>query len=226
MNSTGGKDIRKKVRKVLSSMGLKQQPFYPERHYSAEKLKEIDALYRLAGKSIGAKKKFSDAVARTEIEAVSDSLATRVEDLAFFLSKKPRKGQKVLDIASGSTITPMVAERLTKAEYHAVDLSREMLKQSEKLGSSRVSKAQGLAEKLPYKSGVFNEVWMENPDRLEGESIREAHRVLKPGGVFKIVIHIDKPIDKIAFGKAFNSVGFSVEIQQLGAFTTIKASKK
>lgn len=226
MRNKKANDIRPKARKVLSSMGVKQKQFRPENYYSSEELRKIGDMYRLSNESLGAKKRLSDAIAKTEIEGVSDNLEHRVEDVAFFLKKKPRKGQKVLDIASGSTLTPMVAGKLTKAEYHAVDISREMLLQSEKLGKSSVNKVQGVAENLPYKSGVFNEVWLENPDRLEGVAIKEAHRVLKNGGVFKVVARVNQVVDKKAFGKIFKNAGFYVEVNQSGPLVTVTAKKK
>lgn len=106
---------------------------------------------------------------------------------------RPEPSQVVLDVATGTghaalALAPLVA-RVT-----GLDLTPEMLEQARRLAESRgidnVEWIVGDAHALPFPDSSFD-IWMARaaPHHFDdlGGAIREAHRVLRPGGSVVII---------------------------------------
>lgn len=125
----------------------------------------------------------ADAYLKSAVHAAGEDLAALVGLVA------GRPDAKVLDLGcGGGHVTFNAAAHV--AEVTAYDLSPEMLavvvKAASVRGLSNVSTRQGVAEKLPFEDGAFDFVlsrfsahhWQDF-----GMALREAARVLKPGGI-------------------------------------------
>lgn len=94
-----------------------------------------------------------------------------------------KKGEKVLDLASGNSIVGSYWAKEFDADVTAFDLSESALKDAKKRGVKTVLGS--VEEKLPFKSGTFDTVfWGDNIEHVFSvESIiKEINRVLKKGG--------------------------------------------
>lgn len=94
-----------------------------------------------------------------------------------------KKGEKVLDLASGNSIVGSYWKDHFGADVTAMDLSESALRDAKKRGVKTILGS--VEEKLPFKSGTFDTVfWGDNIEHVfSGESIlREINRVLKKGG--------------------------------------------
>lgn len=94
-----------------------------------------------------------------------------------------KKGEKVLDLASGNSIVGSYWQIHYNAKVVAMDLSESALRDAKKRGVKTILGS--VEEKLPFKSGTFDTVfWGDNIEHVfSGESIlREINRVLKRGG--------------------------------------------
>lgn len=99
------------------------------------------------------------------------------------LPKLMKKGEKVLDLASGNSIVGSYWQSHYDADVTALDISEKALSDAKKRGVKTVLGS--VEEKLPFKSGSFDTVfWGDNIEHVfSGESIlREINRVLKKGG--------------------------------------------
>ena len=107
----------------------------------------------------------------------------------------PRKGAAyhVLDVAGGTgDIAFRIAKRSEGARIIVADINAEMLAVGRKRAADRgldraVTFMEANAEELPFESGRFDAVTIafgiRNVPRID-KALREAHRVLKPGGHF------------------------------------------
>jgi len=95
-----------------------------------------------------------------------------------------RFGDIVLDVASEWSIFPLVAERLTGAAVYRLDLIYPAGHHGRWIGAS--------AAEMPLQAGSVDKIVLHNAfEHFEGDAdarfLREAHRVLKPGGQLLIV---------------------------------------
>ncbi len=139
------------------------------------------------------------AAARHIFSASGRNLKDRVQDLVVEHLQWDGKG-KVLDIGCGNApLTIKIAQQYPEAEIIGLDYwgkgwdySEQMCRQNAQLSgvNGRVSFKQGSATALPFEDASFdlvvsNLVFHEVKDAADKrDSIREALRVLKPGGVF------------------------------------------
>ena len=105
------------------------------------------------------------------------------------------EGLKFLEIGSGTgSLTKFVALAFPKAQITCLDLSHEYLKlaQENLKNFKRVNYTQGTGEKTDFKSSSFDAVFScflfhELPSSVRLELTHEAHRILKPHGLFGCV---------------------------------------
>ncbi|MGE4286656.1 MAG: class I SAM-dependent methyltransferase [Phycisphaerae bacterium] len=120
---------------------------------------------------------------------------------------------RILDLGCGTgTMTLELASMLTSGEVVGIDASHKMIdvakKHLERRGlEERCSFEYALAEKLPFPDNSFESCvssmfYHHLPIELKKESLKEAFRVLKPGGTFH-VIDVDKPDNFFAFAAAW-----------------------
>jgi ubiquinone/menaquinone biosynthesis C-methylase UbiE len=99
-------------------------------------------------------------------------------------------GGKVLDIGCGTgNWLVRLAKKYKKFELHGIDRSQGMLAVAAKKNQNIELKT-GLAEKLPYNDGEFDFVFMIEALHHfddQAQSLREASRVLKPGGCLFLI---------------------------------------
>jgi ubiquinone/menaquinone biosynthesis C-methylase UbiE len=115
----------------------------------------------------------------------------------------PEDGQvrRVLDLAcSCGQCTTAFKERFPSAEVWGVDVSAPMARYAHKRAADMgldVHFKQALAEDTGFPAGSFdlvfaNIMFHELPEEISAAAIREAHRILRPGGVFCFVDIRDK----------------------------------
>lgn len=94
-----------------------------------------------------------------------------------------KRGEKVLDLASGNSIVGSYWAKEFGADVTAIDFSESALKDAKKRGVKTVIGS--IEEKLPFKSGSFDTVfWGDNIEHVfaPADILKEIHRVLKKGG--------------------------------------------
>ncbi|GII96450.1 class I SAM-dependent methyltransferase [Sinosporangium siamense] len=116
--------------------------------------------------------------------------------------------ERVLDLACsvGQSATALV-ERWPGAEVHAVDVAPAMLRYATLRANGMglpVHFSRQLAEDLEFEDGSFDVVFCyilfhEVPQDMARRIIREAHRVLRPGGRFVVVDFMSRPTSDPAF---------------------------
>lgn len=120
------------------------------------------------------------------------------DEMGFALARGIPKGdhRKILDLGCGvGKSTFPYCQLYPNAEIHGLDYAAPMLKYGHKLAEARGAKVhfkQALAEATGYEDNSFDvvsAVWLfhEIPRKAMNEIIREAHRILKPGGYFAIM---------------------------------------
>ena len=101
-----------------------------------------------------------------------------------------QKNDVVLDVGSGSgDIATEIIKQKLKVELYLLDLNKEMLKQGEKKfkNLTNINYIIGNAEKLDFKENFFDKYTISFCLRNITDyklSIKEAYRVLKPGGKY------------------------------------------
>lgn len=102
-----------------------------------------------------------------------------------FTALSPKKGEKILDIGAGSGYYSFHALR-KGALVTASDISQNYLSQAKKLCKGKIETVVASSEKLPFKDNIFDKILMseviEHTPKYR-ESVKEAIRVLKPGGI-------------------------------------------
>lgn len=101
--------------------------------------------------------------------------------------------QSILDLACGfGKTTFSLKKRFPDADVHGLDLSGPCLRLARRMGTERgleIHWRQGDAERTPYVDGSFDLVTVsmalhEMPTESIYGTLREAHRLLRPGGTF------------------------------------------
>jgi demethylmenaquinone methyltransferase/2-methoxy-6-polyprenyl-1,4-benzoquinol methylase len=103
----------------------------------------------------------------------------------FLVSRLPRDGGHVLDVATGTGL--VAAELLRRGfEVTGVDQSPEMLARARERFGPRIELAESSAESLPFAQGSFDHLtvtyllrYVDDP----GATLAELARVVRPGGV-------------------------------------------
>lgn len=132
----------------------------------------------------------AERYAASRIHAEGESLSRLVEMVA------PRANWEAIDIATGPGHTALAFAPKVKSVI-ATDITPEMLQVARGLAEARgirnVSFQEASAEKLPFADGSFDLVICRTaPHHFDnvGAFVREAARVLRPGGVFGLVDNI------------------------------------
>jgi demethylmenaquinone methyltransferase/2-methoxy-6-polyprenyl-1,4-benzoquinol methylase len=131
----------------------------------------------------------------------------------------PQENTNLIDVASGTgDIAKLFLEKINnKGSVHCVDENKDMLKinKGKNLNKSNIKWFCNNAEKLPFKDNFFDyytiSFGIRNVDRIN-IALREAHRVLKPGGRF-LCLEFSKVTNDI-FNKFYQT--FSKSIPKLG----------
>ena len=131
----------------------------------------------------------------------------------------PQENTNLIDVASGTgDIAKLFLEKINnKGSVHCVDENKDMLKinKGKNLNKSNIKWFCNNAEKLPFKDNFFDyytiSFGIRNVDRIN-IALREAHRVLKPGGRF-LCSEFSKVTNDI-FNKFYQT--FSKSIPKLG----------
>jgi len=127
--------------------------------------------------------RIADEYESTQPHFGSDNIS-RLEETIFLLGKKSRGQGVVLDVGCGTGFLMKIAKRYF-GEVYGVDITEGMIK--------RIPKSKSLlpvladSEKLPFKDASFDaciSYSFLHHLRQIGPSLREIHRVLKPGGVY------------------------------------------
>ena len=107
-----------------------------------------------------------------------------------------RKYNKILDMGCGiGKSTFPYCERYPDADIYGIDYAEPMLKYAHQLAEKRGKKinfSQSLAEETGYESESFDLIvalWLfhEIPNKVADQVVKEAYRILKPGGVFAVM---------------------------------------
>lgn len=155
-------------------------------------------------------RKNQDAFGRNaEQYAVSKVHAQGVSLQRLVALVQPVENWAVLDVATGAGHTAFVFAPHVRSVY-ATDITREMLDVTERDAATRslgnVIVASAEAERLPFADAVFDLVTCRiAPHHFSapGEFVREAARVLRPGGVCAVVDNIVPPGTAGAYVNAF-----------------------
>ena len=101
----------------------------------------------------------------------------------------PKKGESIIDVGSGTgDIAKHILKKNFEGKLHLIDLNKEMLEIGKKgIVNNNIFFHQGNAEKLKFKDNSFDKYiisfCLRNVTDIE-KSIKEALRILKPGGVY------------------------------------------
>jgi demethylmenaquinone methyltransferase / 2-methoxy-6-polyprenyl-1,4-benzoquinol methylase len=141
----------------------------------------------------------------------------------FVAKVKPRRGERILDMAGG---TGDIAFRMAKrgADVTVSDINPDMLKvgmeRAQQRGLSGLVWQVENAEKLSFDANSFDgytiAFGIRNVPRIDA-ALREAHRVLKPGGRF-LCLEFSK-VDVPVLDKIYDTYSFNV-IPRLGQMVT------
>jgi SAM-dependent methyltransferase len=125
-----------------------------------------------------------------------------LEYFSALLSRLP--GPRFLEVGCGEGL---ILGRVAKDEKFGVDLSIEALKRARMTGPAHLSVA--LAESLPFPSAYFDVIAsvgvMEHFLDID-EATSEIHRVLKPGGHYLALTHVDQTLWERLTQKAWDYV--------------------
>lgn len=125
-----------------------------------------------------------------------------------FRARRPRAGERVLDLGCGAGFDVFVAALLVGASGRAVgvDLTTEMVDLARRAlrGTAHAEVRMAGAERLPFEEASFDVVISNGvlnlvPDK--GAAFSEAWRVLRPGGVFvaaDLLVIADVPAEVLA----------------------------
>tara|TARA_B100000686_G_scaffold339021_1_gene412408 strand:+ start:530 stop:1234 length:705 start_codon:yes stop_codon:yes gene_type:complete len=111
------------------------------------------------------------------------------KDFVHFLN--PQKNTKLIDVASGTgDVARLYLDKVNnKGKVYCIDENKEMLNLNKKKlkGNINVKWLCNKAEKLPFKNNFFDYYTISfgiRNVRNIGNTLKEAHRILKPGGRF------------------------------------------
>lgn len=122
--------------------------------------------------------------------------------LTGLIEEDPKEGQKILDLACGTGYnSTYLKQHYKEASYHLVDISKGMLEQAKQkdLGDARYIQQDMLGFLRSQKSKSFDKViccWAikyQPPQKI----IKEVYRILKPGGVFGVIVNTKRTLPEI-----------------------------
>jgi D-alanine-D-alanine ligase len=129
----------------------------------------------------------------TDARSIGDEQITRAESDLMEKYLQVSKNEPILDLCSGQGRHALELARRGYTRINAVDYSEYLLVLGKSRNDSRVSFIRGDARSLPFNSNSYKAVAVMAcsfgyfPDDKENETIlREAHRVLTPGGILLI----------------------------------------
>ena len=134
-------------------------------------------------------------------------------------------GQKILDVGSGLGLAPLVGKRFFPGtRFVGVDISQGMIDQAKMLRQRAGEKVSFIkCDRMSLPRGAYNadQVWIKDPSDFNTAMI-QAHSVLKPGGIVKIIgsvsnLKTQKAIDRCKrdFENEFASNGYSKPILRI-----------
>lgn len=135
----------------------------------------------------------------------SEDLHGRLLFTTNFVDDTAIKNKKILDIGCGYGWFELNAVKIDVSEIIGIEISQEDLKTAkENVIDPRVIFTVGSAIELPFEDNSFDtlvswEVLEHIPVDTETQMFSEAHRVLKPGGIF----YLSTPFDSL-LGKTFD----------------------
>jgi len=100
-----------------------------------------------------------------------------------------QKNDKIIDVGSGTgDLIKFILKKKITNNIHSIDLNNEMLKYSKnRFINKKVKFTKANAEKLPFKNNHFDKYvisfCLRNVTDIK-QALKEAYRVLKPGGAF------------------------------------------
>ncbi len=120
-----------------------------------------------------------------------------------------KSGMKVLDAGCGGGVLINQLSALYGIKGYGLDLSKLAVQRARQCGSKGITYKNGVLEKNPYKSGMFDAVTsfdvLEHTEYKE-KAIKEIYRVLKPGG--KMLLYIISRRDLFTWHWFLRAVSF------------------
>lgn len=125
---------------------------------------------------------------------------------------RPRLGEQVLDVCCGTgTLTSLIARRVGKSgRVTGVDLSVDMMNRARKKAVALpVTFKQASSDHLPFPEDNFDRCFIsyglhELPEAVRWNSLKEAYRVLRPGGgLYVLDYHLPQSIPARLMIKSF-----------------------
>ena len=121
------------------------------------------------------------------------------KELVDYMNIQP--SDKIIDVGSGTgDLINLIFKKKINENIYSVDLNQEMLNLSKKrFINKKIKFVKANAEKLPFENNLFDKYviafCLRNVTNID-KSIKEAHRVLKPGGSF-FCLEFSKPQSEI-----------------------------